>query len=149
MGVNIICKNKKAHFDYFLHEKFEAGIVLLGTEIKSLRAGKASITEAFVTIDKKNEVWLINMNIPHYEFGNINNHQEMRKRKLLLNEKEIKDILHSMKTNDNNLIPVSLYFKESLVKIEIALAKGKKNFDKRETVAKRDIERKIRKGNYE
>ncbi len=149
MGVSIICKNKKAHFDYFLHEKFEAGIVLLGTEIKSLRAGKASITEAFVTIDKKNEVWLINMNIPHYEFGNINNHQEMRKRKLLLNEKEIKDILHSMKTNDNNLIPVSLYFKESLVKIEIALAKGKKNFDKRETVAKRDIERKIRKGNYE
>jgi SsrA-binding protein len=115
MGFKIIAQNKKAGYDYFLQEKFEAGLELQGTEVKSLRAGKVSIMEAYVSIDKKFEAWLYNMTIPHYEFGNINNHKECRKRKLLLHKKEIIKIEHLIKTQKLTVIPTKIYFKSSIV----------------------------------
>ncbi len=123
MGIKIIAKNKRASFDFFLHDKFEAGIMLKGTEVKSLRAGKVSIAESFISIDAQEEVWILNMQISHYEFGNINNHTENRKRKLLLNKQEIVKIAHRMKTEGLTLVPTIVYFKDSNVKIEFALGK--------------------------
>jgi len=149
MGIKIISKNQRAGYDYFLEDKYECGVSLLGTEVKSLRLGKAQINEGFVTIDSKGEVWLQNATIPQYEFGNINNHQETRKRKLLLKREEIQQIEKKMATKGYTLIPLALYFKDSLVKCEIALAKGKKLFDKRDTAAKKDVERKLRQGQFE
>lgn len=149
MGVKIICKNQRASYDYFLEEKYECGVALQGTEVKSLRLGKALINEAYVTIDSQGEVWLQNSTIPHYEFGNINNHPETRKRKLLLNRSEIQQISKKMATKGYTIIPLALYFKDSLVKCEIALAKGKKLYDKRDTAAKKDVERKLRQGQFE
>ena len=149
MGVKIICKNQRAGHDYFIEDKYECGMVLQGTEVKSLRLGKAIINEAFIVIDNQGEAWLQNATIPHYDFGNINNHPETRKRKLLLKREEIHQIEKKMAIKGMTLIPLALYFKDSLVKCEIALAKGKKLFDKRDTSAKRDVERKIRQGQYE
>jgi len=149
MGVKIICKNQRASYDYFLEEKYECGVALAGTEVKSLRNGKGKIDEAYVTIDSAGEAWLQNATIPHYEFGNINNHPETRKRKLLLKREEIVQIERKMAMKGYTLIPISLYFKDSLVKCEIALAKGKKLFDKRDTAAKKDVERKLRQGQFE
>lgn len=149
MGTKLIVKNARAGYDFFLEEKYEAGIVLHGTEVKSLRLGKAKIEEAFVTIDGKGEAWLYNMLIPHYIHGNIHNHEEFRKRKLLLSRAEINQINKEMATRGLTLIPTQIYFKNSLVKCEIALAKGKKLYDKREASAKKDLERKLRQGNYE
>ncbi len=148
MGIKIIANNKRARYDYFLEEMFEAGLVLRGTEIKSLRNGKVTLSEAYVAIDKDGEVWIHGMKIPQYEFGNINNHQEDRKRKLLLHQQEITNIAHKMATKGLTLVPTKLYFKNSLVKIEIALAKGKKKYDKREDQAKKDVERKLRRGDF-
>jgi SsrA-binding protein len=149
MGIKIICKNKRAGYDYFLEEKYECGLSLLGTEVKSMRQGKGIINEAYVVIDSAGEVWLQNATIPHYEFGNINNHPETRKRKLLLKREEILQIQKKMASKGYTIIPLALYFKDSLVKCEIALAKGKKLFDKRETAAKKDVERKLRQGQFE
>lgn len=149
MGVKIIVKNQRAGYDYFLEEKYECGMSLLGTEVKSLRLGKAMINEAYVVIDSKGEVWLQNMTIPHYEFGNINNHPETRKRKLLLSREEINSIEKKISAKGYTLIPIALYFKDSLVKCEIALAKGKKLYDKRDTAAKKDVERKLRQGQFD
>lgn len=149
MGIKVITKNSRAGYDYFLEEKYECGVALVGTEVKSLRMGKGKIEEAFVTIDNAGEAWLQNATIPHYEFGNINNHPETRKRKLLLKKEEIAQIERKMATKGYTLIPLSLYFKDSLVKCEIALARGKKLFDKRDTAAKKDVERKLRQGQYE
>ena len=149
MGIKIICKNQRAGYDYFLEEKYECGIALMGTEVKSMRQGKGIINEAFVVIDSNGEAWLQNATIPHYDFGNINNHPETRKRKLLLKREEIQQIEKKMATKGYTLIPLALYFKDSLVKCEIALAKGKKLFDKRDTAAKKDVERKLRQGQYE
>ena len=149
MGIKIISKNQRAGYDYFIEDKFECGIVLQGTEVKSLRLGKAIINEAFIVIDNQGEAWLQNATIPHYDFGNINNHPETRKRKLLLKREEIHQIEKKMAIKGMTLIPLALYFKDSLVKCEIALANGKKLFDKRDTSAKKDVERKIRQGQYE
>lgn len=149
MGVKLIVKNQRAGYDYFLEEKYECGVSLLGTEVKSLRLGKAMINEAYVVIDSKGEVWLQNMTIPHYAFGNINNHPETRKRKLLLSREEINAIEKKMSAKGYTIIPIALYFKDSLVKCEIALAKGKKLFDKRDTAAKKDVERKLRQGQFD
>lgn len=149
MSIKIIIKNSRAGYDFFLEEKFEAGVVLQGTEVKTLREGKATLTDAFVSIDSVGEAWLYNLNIPHYTFGNINNHEENRKRKLLLNKKEILEIQKRMSIKGLTLIPTMLYFKSSRVKCEIALAKGKKLYDKRESAAKKDVERKLRQGQYE
>ena len=149
MGVKIICKNQRAGYDYILEEKYECGISLLGTEVKSMRQGKGIINDAIVVMDSQGEAWLQNSTIPHYDFGNINNHSETRKRKLLLKREEIHQIEKKMATKGYSLIPLTLYFKDSLVKCEIALAKGKKLFDKRDTAAKKDVERKLRQGQYE
>jgi SsrA-binding protein len=149
MGIKIICKNQRAGYDYFLEEKYECGLALAGTEVKSLRNGKGKIDEAYVAIDSAGEVWLQNATIPHYEFGNINNHPETRKRKLLLKREEILQIEKKMATKGYTVIPLALYFKDSLVKCEIALAKGKKLYDKRDDAAKKDVERKLRQGHFE
>jgi len=149
MGIKIICKNQRAHYDYFIEDKYECGLSLVGTEVKSLRQGKAKIDEAYVTIDNNGEAWLQNATIPHYDFGNINNHPETRRRKLLLKSEEIRSIEKQMATKGYTLIPLSLYFNNSLVKCEIALAKGKKLYDKRDTSAKKDVERKLRQGQFD
>lgn len=144
MGVKIITKNKRAGYDFQLIEKYEAGLVLQGTEVKSLRDGKAKIAEAFISIDNNMEAWVNNMTIPHYEFGNLANHKETRKRKLLLSKKEIEDLKHEMKSKGLTIIPLALYFKGSMVKLEIALGRGKKLYDKRQDSAKKDAEKKIK-----
>ncbi len=149
MGIKIISKNKRAGYDFFLQEKFEAGLVLQGTEIKVLRLGKVNINDSYVAIDGNGEAWVYNVQIPHYEFGNIHNHREDRPRKLLLHKLEISKIFHQAKAKNLTIVATAIYFKESRVKIEIALAKGKKLHDKRDTEAKRDVERKIQKGNYD
>lgn len=148
-GIKIINKNKRAGFDFFLEEKFEAGIVLQGTEVKSLREAQCTMNEAFCTIDKHNEVWVNQMHIAPYQFGTYDNHSETRRRKLLLNEKEIKYIQKCIATKGQTLIPTKIYFKGSKVKLEIALAKGKKLHDKRESTKKKDIERKLQQGKYD
>lgn len=143
MGIKIVAKNKRAGYDYFLTDKVEAGIMLVGTEVKSLRLGKVSIAEAHITIDN-GEIWAHNILIPQYEFGNLNNHQENRKRKLLLNKKEISKLFHKMRTDRLTIVPTIIYFKNSLIKLEIALGKGKKNHDKRHESAKKDVDRKLK-----
>jgi SsrA-binding protein len=149
MGIKIIVKNKRASYDFFLEKSYEAGLVLQGTEVKTLRLGKVTLAESYVTVDNKGEVWIYNMNIPHYEFGNIMNHEEARKRKLLLHNKEIVEIYHKMKAENLTIIPTKIYFKGSRVKIEIALAKGKKMHDKRQDKAKKDVQRKLQQRDYE
>jgi SsrA-binding protein len=148
-GIKIIANNKKAGYDFFLEEKYEAGMVLQGTEVKSLRNGKCTMGEAYCTIDANHEVWVHQLKIAPYEFGTYANHDEARKRKLLLSAKEITEIEKSLATKGQTLIPTKIYFKGSKVKLEIALAKGKKLYDKREASAQKDIERKLRQGNYE
>lgn len=148
MGKKIIAKNKRAKFDYQLLELYEAGMVLVGTEVKSLRDGKVSIGEAHITIDKSGEVWANNIKIPEYKFGNQFNHEENRKRKLLLHEKEIEEIAHRAKAERLTIVPTIIYFKGSRVKLEIALAKGKKLHDKRADQQKKDVEKKLRRGDY-
>lgn len=148
MGIKVIAKNKRASYDYALSENYEAGLVLKGTEVKSLRAGKVTIAEAYVAIDPSGEVWIHNMNIPHFEFGNQFNHLETRKRKLLLNKKEISEIYHKMKAGGMTIVPTHIYFKDSKIKLGIALGRGKKQHDKRQDKAKKDVERRLRRGDY-
>ena len=122
---------------------------MVGTEVKSLRLGKCSLSEAHISIDQFNEAWVYNINIPHYEFGNINNHEESRKRKLLLKKKELNYLQHKSQAQGMTIIPTKIYFKKSMVKLEIALAKGKKHHDKRADTAKKDVERRLRRGLYD
>ncbi len=149
MGIKIIGSNKRAGFDYTLKETFEAGIALQGTEVKVLREGKVSLTEAFVVVDDKMEVWAYNVLIPQYSFGNINNHQESRVKKLLLKKAEIVRIYKEMKTQQLALIVTKIYFKDSRIKLEFALGKGKKLHDKREADKEKDIKKKLQRGNYD
>ena len=148
-GIKIIAKNKRCGFDYFLEEKFEAGLVLQGTEVKSLRDAKCTMNESFCTVDKNSEIWVNQMHIAPYQFGTYDNHTETRRRKLLLNAKEISDIQNSLATKGQVLIPTKIYFKGSKVKIEVALAKGKKLHDKRESSKSKEIDRKLRQGKYD
>lgn len=136
--------NKKAYHDYFILETYEAGIVLQGTEIKSIRVNGANIKDSYAII-KNGEVFLLNMHISHYEQGNIFNHDETRTRKLLLNKREIKKIKEKIDLDGNTLVPLKLYFKNGKAKILIGIAKGKKNYDKRETIKERDIKREMAK----
>ncbi|SCW70314.1 SsrA-binding protein [Lachnospiraceae bacterium C10] len=133
----IIASNKKARHDYFLDEYFEAGIALVGTEVKSLRAGGCSLKEAWVRI-QNGEIWIYQMHIAPYEKGNIMNKDPLRPRKLLLHKAEILKLEQKMKEKGYTIVPVEAYFKDSKVKIEIALARGKKLYDKRADIAKRD-----------
>ncbi len=136
-------KNRKAHFNYFIEKTYEAGIVLTGTEIKSVRKGSANFNDAYVTI-RNGEAYLINMHISKYEEGNRFNHDERRDRKLLLHKNEIKRLGTEIQNAGYTLIPIKLYFKGNYAKVQISLAKGKKLYDKRETIKKRDLERENR-----
>lgn len=137
-------KNKKAYFDYEILEEIEAGIVLTGTEIKSVRKSNVNLKDSYAVI-RNGEVYLLNMHISEYKEGNIFNHDEKRTRKLLLHKKEILKLRDKIELNGNTLIPLKLYFKGNKVKILLGLAKGKKTYDKRESIKERDIARKIKK----
>ncbi len=140
----LISSNKKAHFDYLLFDKFEAGIALLGTEIKSIRKNGANLKDSYIRISDNLEAYLVNCHISPYQFGNIYNHEPLRERKLLLNKKEILKILNKIKQEKYTIVPTQMYFSSRWVKVEIALAKGKKLYDKRESIKKKDIERDIK-----
>ena len=140
----VLARNKKAFHDYFIEDKLEAGMELVGTEVKSVKAGKVSIKESFIRIIK-NEIFIMNMHLTPYEFGNINNLPESRVRKLLLNRKEIEKWAAKIKEQGYTIIPLSVYTKQRLVKMEIGLAKGKKLHDKREALKRKDQERDMKK----
>ena len=135
-------RNSKALRDYFVDERFEAGIQLRGTEVKSIRAGKAQISDAFARVEK-GEVWLYGAHIEQYAFGNIHNHDAKRIRKLLLHRRHIEKIKHALEAGGRALVPLRMYFKGGLVKVEVALGSGKKLFDKREDLKKRVVDREI------
>ena len=141
-SIKLIANNKKAYHDYFIDDKWEAGIELFGTEVKSIRMGKCSIKEAFVKIDK-GEVYVYGMHISPYEKGNIFNKDPLRVRKLLLHKSEINKLAGQIKMKGYTLMPLKVYFKGSLVKVEIGLARGKKLYDKRASMAERDSKREI------
>ena len=140
MAKKLIANNKKAYHDYFIEEKYEAGISLAGTEMKSLRMGRCSIKEAFIRIEH-DEVFVYNMHISPYEKGNIFNKDPLRVRKLLLHRQEIRKIQGHITQKGYTIVPLSVYFSGSLVKVEIGLAKGKKLYDKRQDIAKKDQRR--------
>lgn len=139
----IVTSNRKALFEYFVIEKYEAGIVLKGTEVKSLRHGDVNLADSYASI-KNGEVWLIGMHINPFEKGNINNHDPKRARKLLLHKNEIRKLYGKIDEKGLSLVPLNVYFKENRAKITLALVKGKKLFDKRETIKARDVEREMR-----
>ncbi|KAB0577353.1 SsrA-binding protein [Fusobacterium naviforme] len=139
-GTKLIANNKKARFDYFILESFETGIELFGTEVKSLRLGQCSIKEAWVDI-RDGEVYIYGMHINPYEKGNIFNKDPLRVRKLLMHREEIRRLIGKIKEKGLTLVPLQVYFKGSLVKVEIGLAQGKKKYDKRESIAKNDQRR--------
>lgn len=140
-------QNRKARYNYFIEKTFEAGLVLTGTEIKSIRKGSANFNDAYVTI-KQGEAFIINMYIAKYEEGNRFNHEERRTRKLLLHKSELKKISNELKVSGYTLVPVKLYFKGNYAKVLIGLARGKKLYDKRETIKQRDLERENRKNAF-
>ena len=139
-GIKIVCNNRKARFNYFFNELLEAGIVLKGSEVKSLRDGKGNITDAYAT-DNNGEIYLINSHIPLYKESSYNNHNPRDMRKLLLNKREINKLIGKINRDGLTIIPTKVYFKKGKAKVEIAIAKGKKLFDKRHVKKKRDWER--------
>jgi len=139
-GLKIISLNRKAHFNYFFKEFYEAGIVLTGSEVKSLRSGRINIAESYA-FDHKGEIYLVNSNIPSYKESSYNDHMPNRNRKLLLNKKEINKLMGRLNREGFTLIPTKMYFKKGKAKIEIAVAKGKKQHDKRQTKKNKDWER--------
>ena len=147
MGTNnfkLVANNKKAYHDYFIDDKYETGIELYGTEVKSIRMGKCSIKEAFVRIEN-GQVYIYGMHISPYEKGNIFNKDPLRQRKLLMHRREIDKLLSKIKEKGFTLVPLQVYFKGSLVKVEIGLARGKKLYDKRADIAKKDQRRELEK----
>lgn len=142
--MKIIAQNRKAYHDYHIEDTIEAGIALLGTEVKSLREGKANLRDSYVIV-KGGEAYLLNCHISPYSHGNIMNHDPLRTRKLLLHRKEIQRLRGKAETKGYTLIPLKLYFKDSLVKVEIGLARGKKIFEKRDTIKAREAKREIEK----
>ena len=144
----VVSTNRKAYHDYFIEETYEAGITLLGTEVKSLREGKANLKDSYALI-KGNEIFLLNCHISPYSHGNIQNHDPLRTRKLLLHRKEINKLWGKLTQKGLTLIPLKIYFKKGKAKVEIGLAKGKRKYEKRESIkekeAKREIERHLRK----
>ena len=142
MNTKLIAKNPTAYHNYAIEDKLEAGIVLSGTEIKSIRSGKANLKDCYAQI-KNGEVYIIGMHISPYEHGNIFNKDPLRERKLLLNKKEIKKLIGMVQQKGYSLIPISLYFKGSFVKVELGIGKGKKLYDKRQDIAKKEAERRI------
>ena len=139
-GRKLITQNRKARHDYHIHETYEAGIVLSGTEVKSLREGRGNLTDAFATVDN-GEVWLRSAHIPEYSHGTWTNHTTRRTRKLLLNRREISRIERDLGAAGATLVPLSLYFSDGYAKVELALATGKREYDKRQTIAARESKR--------
>ena len=138
----VVANNKKAYHEYFIEEKYEAGLVLVGTEVKSIRQGKVNLKDSYVGI-KNGEAFVYNMHISPYEKGNIYNADPLRVRKLLLNKRELRKLIGLTILKGYSLIPLSLYLKNGLVKMELSVAKGKKNYDKRQDIAKKDAERRM------
>ena len=143
-GQKVIASNRKARHDWSILDTYEAGIQLVGTEVKSLRMGRASLVDAFAQVDD-GEIWLHALHIPEYVAGTWTNHEVRRKRKLLLHKAEIERLIGKTKESGLSLVPLQMYFKDGYVKIELALAKGKKSYDKRQDIAKRDANREIAK----
>ncbi|MCF6460952.1 SsrA-binding protein SmpB [Clostridium sp. Cult3] len=141
-NVKIVASNRKAKHEYFIEETIEAGIALRGTEVKSIRQGKINIKESYAVVEN-GEVFVYSMHISPYEQGNIYNVDPVRKRKLLLHKREIRRLSAAVMQKGYTLIPLTVYIKDGLVKVELAIAKGKKLYDKRETIAKRDAERRM------
>ena len=136
-------KNRQAYHEFFIDAKYDAGMVLLGTEVKSLRTGRASFNDSYCQIHK-GEIWLKSLHIAEYSHGTTNNHDPVRDRKLLLEKREIKKIAAKLKEKGYTLVPLSIYFKDRLAKIEIGLAKGKKLHDKRESIKQKDVQREMK-----
>ena len=139
-GRRVVAQNKKARHDYFVEETLEAGMVLTGTEVKSLRLGRASLADAFATVDN-GEVWLRNAHIPEYTFGTWTNHATRRNRKLLLHKKEIAKLDRETGSSGKTIVPLAIYFSDGYAKVELAVGTGKKDWDKRQTIAARDADR--------
>jgi SsrA-binding protein len=144
MPVKIVANNRKANFEYFLLEHFEAGLSLQGSEIKSIRAGQVSLSEAYIRIENGREAWLENAHIAPYDAASHYNHDPKRPRRLLLHSREIRELWDSVRIKGVTIVPVQLYLKEGRAKLDIAIAKGKKQYDKRQEIAKRDQEREIK-----
>lgn len=142
MAVKTICLNRKAYHDYFIDDSIEAGLVLTGTEVKSLRQGKVSLGDAYARA-QNGELWLMNAHIAQYQGGNRYNHQPTRDRKLLLHREQIADLIGKATRNGFTLVPLKLYFKNGTAKVELGLAKGKKLYDKRAALARRDAQRQM------
>ena len=142
-GTKLIVSNRRARFDYYLDDTFEAGLVLAGTEVKSLRDGKGSLAEAWVKIDEAGEAWLMQAHIPEYTFGNRNNHDPVQPRKLLLRRRELDQISRAVATRGVTLVPTRLYFRHGRAKLEFAIGRGKNVADKRQTSKERDAKREI------
>ena len=141
-GLSTIAQNRKARHDYAIIDTYEAGLALMGTEVKSLRLGRASLVDAFATVDD-GEVWLRGLHIPEYTHGTWTNHEPRRNRKLLLHRGEIERLIGKIREGGLTLVPLALYFKDGKVKCELALARGKKSYDKRADLAKRDAQREM------
>jgi len=140
-GTKLIAQNRKARHNYEIEESLEAGIVLVGTEVKSCREGRVNMSEAYATIDTSGETWLLQCHISPYSHGNRNNHEPVRPRKLLLKTNEIERLASTVNQGGRTLIPLRMYFKHGLVKVELAVGRGKKLYDKRQSEARRDAER--------
>lgn len=141
-GIKVISDNRKAYHDYFVEEKLEAGVILTGTEIKSIRNGRVNLKDSYARIEN-GEVWLYQLHISPYEQGNRFNHEPLRKRKLLLNRSEIIKLVGKVQQQGLTLIPTKIYLKRGLAKIELGVCRGKKNYDKRQDIAERDAKREI------
>lgn len=142
IGTKVVATNRKARFEYFIEDTIEAGLVLTGTEVKSIRQGKLNIKDSYASVDN-GEVFINNLHISPYEQGNIYNVDPVRKRKLLLHKREIRKLLAAITQKGYTLVPLSVYIKDGLVKVELATAKGKKLYDKRDDIAKKDAERRM------
>lgn len=143
-GIKIVCENRKARHNYYLEDRFEAGMVLTGTEVKSLRDGRAHLTDAYA-IFKGGELFLLNANISAYHHGNRENHEPLRTRKLLLHRSELSKLWGKLETKGYSLIPLKLYFKKGIAKVELALGRGKKAHDKRDSIKEREMKREMQK----
>jgi len=140
-GRKLVASNRKARHDYLIEDTYEAGLVLMGTEVKALRMGRASLVDGWAGFDRDDELWLEGVHIPEYSNGTWNNHTPRRRRKLLLHRRELDKILHATRETGHTVVPLSLYFKDGRAKVELAIAKGKKNYDKRQSIATRDAQR--------
>ncbi len=143
MGIRVVSTNRKALHDYFIDETYEAGIVLRGSEIKSVRAGRVSLKEAYVRIDDNLEAWLVDAHIAPYESASHFNHEPRRPRKLLLHKQEILRLWNKVRQKGVTIVPLRMYLKDGKAKVEIAVARGKKKYDKRAEIARREMEREI------